>query len=250
MAESEGGANPFGPGVARVLSGAPVGEAVAPREAATVLVLRDRPAGGIETYMVRRAGRLAFMGGVHVFPGGRVDSTDPHREAAAVREVEEEVGVRLDVRDLRLWARWITPVIEPKRFDAWFFLAALPAGEQAEAVPGEVTDGLWIAPAEAVARAERKEMILAPPTVWNLMELSAFTSVAEALQAAVGREITPFLPRALELEDGVLALLLPADPAYDDPTAPVPVGEQQRFLLDDGRWVVRGAPGTGPRTPG
>ncbi len=242
MATSEGGLNPFGPGVARVLSGVPVGEAVAPREAATVLVLRDGPNGEIETYMVQRSGRLAFMGGAHVFPGGRVDSTDPNREAAAVREVEEEVGVRLDVRGLRLWARWITPVIEPKRFDAWFFFAALPAGEVAEAVPGEVTGGLWVTPGEALARAERKEMILAPPTVWSLMELQAFTNVAQALEATSGREITPFLPPALELEGGTLALLLPGDPAYDDPTADVPLAVQRRFLHDHGRWIVRGAP--------
>ena len=29
---------------------------------------------------------------------------------------------------LRPWARWITPVVEPRRFDARFFAAALPAG--------------------------------------------------------------------------------------------------------------------------
>jgi 8-oxo-dGTP pyrophosphatase MutT (NUDIX family) len=46
-----------------------------PRPAATVVVLRDGP-GGPEVFMVRRHEGTAFMGGAHVFPGGRVDAAD------------------------------------------------------------------------------------------------------------------------------------------------------------------------------
>src|SRR3954454_9458825 len=46
-----------------------------PRPAATVVVLRDSSAGP-EVFMVRRHEATAFMGGAHVFPGGRVDSRD------------------------------------------------------------------------------------------------------------------------------------------------------------------------------
>ncbi len=45
------------------------------RSAATVLVLRDTAAGP-EVFMVRRHEGTAFMGGAHVFPGGRVDGAD------------------------------------------------------------------------------------------------------------------------------------------------------------------------------
>jgi 8-oxo-dGTP pyrophosphatase MutT (NUDIX family) len=45
------------------------------RPAATVVVLRDGPAGP-EVFMVRRHQGTAFMGGAHVFPGGRVDAAD------------------------------------------------------------------------------------------------------------------------------------------------------------------------------
>jgi 8-oxo-dGTP pyrophosphatase MutT (NUDIX family) len=90
------------------------------RPAATVVVLRDGP-GGPEVFMVRRHERTAFMGGAHVFPGGRVDAADgdadatwcdgldhaarqldglPPAEAvayhvAAARELFEEAGVLL-----------------------------------------------------------------------------------------------------------------------------------------------------------
>ena len=84
------------------------------------MVLRDSPAGP-EVFMVRRHEGTAFMGGAHVFPGGRVDPTDgdadadwcdgiahaarqldglPPAEAvayhvAAARELFEEAGVLL-----------------------------------------------------------------------------------------------------------------------------------------------------------
>ena len=90
------------------------------RPAATVVVLRDSPAGP-EVFMVRRHEGTAFMGGAHVFPGGRVDAADgdaddswcdgiahaarqldglPPAEAvayhvAAARELFEEAGVLL-----------------------------------------------------------------------------------------------------------------------------------------------------------
>jgi 8-oxo-dGTP pyrophosphatase MutT (NUDIX family) len=52
-----------------------------PRPAATVVVLRDGPAGP-EVFMVRRHEGTAFMGGAHVFPGGRVDAADGDGDAA------------------------------------------------------------------------------------------------------------------------------------------------------------------------
>ncbi|HMB79260.1 MAG TPA: hypothetical protein VKI43_04310, partial [Vicinamibacterales bacterium] len=52
-----------------------------PRPAATVVVLRDGPAGP-EVFMVRRHADTAFMGGAHVFPGGRVDAADGNADGA------------------------------------------------------------------------------------------------------------------------------------------------------------------------
>jgi 8-oxo-dGTP pyrophosphatase MutT (NUDIX family) len=48
---------------------------VAARPAATVVLLRDTPAGP-EVYLVKRAASMAFAGGRYAFPGGRVDPGD------------------------------------------------------------------------------------------------------------------------------------------------------------------------------
>jgi len=47
---------------------------VSARPASTVVLLR--PADPFEIFLVRRSDSIAFMGGAHVFPGGRVDATD------------------------------------------------------------------------------------------------------------------------------------------------------------------------------
>ncbi|WP_209307619.1 hypothetical protein [Geodermatophilus sp. DF01-2] len=50
-------------------------EVVEPRDAATVVLLRDG-ARGLEVYLLRRRPTMAFAAGMHVFPGGAVDPRD------------------------------------------------------------------------------------------------------------------------------------------------------------------------------
>ncbi len=64
---------------------------------------------------------------------------------------------------LRPWARWITPVIEPRRFDTRFFAAALPAGQRTRDVGGEASEVAWVMPDEALAAGNRREILLFPP---------------------------------------------------------------------------------------
>lgn len=53
----------------------------APRAAATVVLLREG-ATGMEVLLQRRHAQLANMGGVHVFPGGKLDAADTVLDAA------------------------------------------------------------------------------------------------------------------------------------------------------------------------
>ncbi len=46
-----------------------------PRDAATVLMLRDAP-GGLEVFLLRRASASDVLAGAYVFPGGKIDAAD------------------------------------------------------------------------------------------------------------------------------------------------------------------------------
>ncbi len=93
---------------------------------------------------------------------------------------------------LRPWSRWITPVVEERRFDARFFAAALPPGQRTRDVGGEAAQVAWIRPADAIAAGRRKEIVLWLPTAVSLGELADCASVAAALAAP--RQVTPLLP--------------------------------------------------------
>ena len=245
-----------------------------PRDAATVMLLRDGQAGRLEVYMLRRKPSMAFAPGAMVFPGGSVDPRDADEQVAwagpdaeywgqvfdappelaralvcaAVRETFEESGVLLAgpsagevVADttsdeweadrralldrsvslaellarrglvlradlLRPWSRWITPVIEPRRFDTRFFAAALPAGQRTRDVGGEASAVAWIEPAEALAAGRRGELALMPPTMVSLTELAACGSLQNVLTGP--REVAPVIPE-LHLREGAVWLTFP-----------------------------------------
>jgi len=213
------------------------------RDAATVILLRPEAGGGYSVYLVKRAHAVAFMGGAHVFPGGRVDKkTDASPEAAGCREVLEEAKVRLDPAALIEFARWVTPEVEPKRFDARFYVAVVPADERGGVDQHEVTEGAWLTPMDALLAAERSEIALPPPTLWNLQDLARLPTIDMVLSEArrrVAAGVEVMCPRALEAPAllGRIVLTLPGDPQYDDPAAPEPSEERKRrFELVEGRW--------------
>ena len=48
----------------------------APRASATLVLLRDSPRNGVEVFLLRRHAASAVLGGVFVFPGGKLDPSD------------------------------------------------------------------------------------------------------------------------------------------------------------------------------
>jgi 8-oxo-dGTP pyrophosphatase MutT (NUDIX family) len=194
------------------------GPATAPRQAASVILLRG---GGerLEVLLVRRTPKARFMGGVWVFPGGAVDQSegegdDAHR-AAAVRELYEEASVKLaDPRQLIKFSRWITPAEVKIRFDTHFFLASLPQGQEPEVDGQECVDLIWQTPQDALEAYRSEKLALVFPTIKHLEQLGAFASESELLRYAHGREVLPVQPRVL-LEGEVARVLLPGEPGYE-----------------------------------
>jgi 8-oxo-dGTP pyrophosphatase MutT (NUDIX family) len=132
--------------------------------------------------------------------------------SASLGEVLGRRGLVLRAGLLIPWARWITPEASPRRFDTWFFAAALPPGQTATAAPeghadpGESDSGTWLRPAAALEAARAGQITLLPPTAVTLEELAGPDDVAGLL--ACRRVIAPRLPRVV-VEDGQARLAMP-----------------------------------------
>lgn len=237
------------------------------RPAATVMLVRDTPAGlarDIEVFLMRRHRAMEFAGGVIVFPGGGVDDRDRGADidwhgpapswwaerfgiddelaralvCAAARETFEESGVlfagpaddsdllvddagvyaaqraeltagtlsfgdflrgeglilRADL--LRPWANWVTPEEErTRRYDTYFFVGALPAGQRADGDNTESDLAGWSTPQAALADFSAQRNFLLPPT-WTQLDSLAGRTVEQVL--AVQRRITAVQPTLTE----------------------------------------------------
>ncbi|HEY3603889.1 MAG TPA: NUDIX hydrolase [Sporichthyaceae bacterium] len=250
---------------------------VPPRDAATVMLLRERD-DATQVYTLRRQKTMNFGAGMYVFPGGSVDPRDASAEirwfgpppaqwaaafgvsedlaralvCAAVRETFEESGVLLAGPDehsvvadtsgedweadrralldrtlhmsdfldqrglcvradlLRPWAHWITPEVEPTRFDTRFFVAAMPTGQRTREFGEEADRVEWIAPGAAVERWKAGALKVMPPTLITIAELAEYKTVADTLAGAADRVIRPILPK-VELRGEEAHVLLDAE---------------------------------------
>jgi 8-oxo-dGTP pyrophosphatase MutT (NUDIX family) len=99
----------------------------------------------------------------------------------------ENLVLRADL--LRPWANWVTPEKErTRRYDTYFFVAALPAGQRADGENTESDAVGWRTPESAIADFEAHRNILLPPT-WTQLDALAGHTVSEVL--SVERRIAP-----------------------------------------------------------
>jgi 8-oxo-dGTP pyrophosphatase MutT (NUDIX family) len=177
-----------------------------PAAAASVILLRDGPSG-LETYLLHRHARMAFAPSMVVFPGGRLDAVDTSGEGdpirrCALRETSEETGVVLTETDLHPWAHWITPEIEPRRYDTTFFVAAMPDDQEAADISGETDHADWSTPGEALAAQRTGRISMLPLTMSILIELADLATVADVINQTIDRTIEPVLPQLVETNSG------------------------------------------------
>ena len=113
------------------------------------------------------------------------------------------------------WTRWITPEGEPRRFDARFFAAALPAGQLATGHAAESDHTAWLRPADAIAAARVGEISLLPPTATTLNDFAVAAAAGHGVAEILGRPplIEPIMP-LLAVEDGAAWLHIPDEVGY------------------------------------
>lgn len=113
-------------------------------------------------------------------------------------------SLRLYAEDFPRAGRWVTPSWMPVRFDARFFLAEVPAETQAEVWPGELAEGAWVRPVDALLAWAEGRALLHPPNHFTLEALLEAPSV-EAARARMVEAPSTESPHAhpVEFQRGV-----------------------------------------------
>lgn len=213
-----------------------------PIPAATVVLLRDDPAG-LEVLMLRKTSKISF-GGMWVFPGGRIDaadrppggSDDDAARNAAAREAQEEAGLELRGDAFVQFAHWTPPPANTKRFSTWFYLAHLTGREPVVIDGGEIEEHRWIRPQAALDRHAEGEIDLVPPTWVTLYQLSHFDSAAHALETLSAWPVKVYETRIGKRGDGVRVAMWAGDAGYADWDANA-AGPRHRLVMTRGGFT-------------
>lgn len=103
---------------------------------------------------------------------------------------------------LALQDHWITPEMEPRRYDTWFFSALLPERQVADDRTSEAEEAVWRRPAHALqeARAGRARML--PPTLVQLERIARWRDLAPV---TVSRSrLAPVMPAPIREGDRII----------------------------------------------
>ncbi|MCC6764911.1 MAG: NUDIX hydrolase [Deltaproteobacteria bacterium] len=160
--------------------------------------------------------------------------------AVAFAEIVRREGLTLRTGDLGYFSRWITPVHAPRRYDARFFVAPVPADQAPLHDERETTSAAWWTPADALAGAVDGSIVLTPPQARTLEELIDLGTMARVLASTRERTVTPILPKVVQIGDR-MGVLYPGDVDYDEtePGAALPAerdGRLNRIIMDDAGW--------------
>jgi len=103
---------------------------------------------------------------------------------------------------LGVWAAWLTPVFEPRRYRTWFFVADLPEGQRTRDVSTESDQVTWLPALQAVSEVESQQLLMLPPTYLTCLEVGQYADPAGVLEAAHGRSVEMFMPEVVQNDEG------------------------------------------------
>ncbi|GCE18147.1 NUDIX hydrolase [Dictyobacter kobayashii] len=131
-----------------------------------------------------------------------------HQQQGSMKELLTNEQLVLATEQLHYFSHWITPEASPRRYDTHFFLAKAPGAQEAIYDQLETSDGIWVAPGEALKRYEAGTFNLAFPTIYQLRELEVFPTVQAALVAADQHYVKTQRPVMVE-KDGQTQIIMP-----------------------------------------
>ncbi len=142
---------------------------------------------------------------------------DWERDRAALEAKELAFTEFLDRRGLVLrtdllgvWAAWLTPVFEPRRYRTWFFVADLPEGQRTRDVSTESDHVTWLPALQAVEAVEAEELLMLPPTYLTCLEVGQYAHPDAVLEASRDRSVEMFTPEVEEGDGGSTLSIPPA----------------------------------------
>ena len=124
-------------------------------------------------------------------------------EGVPFARVLRRLGARLDGAAIEYIAHWVTPAVEPRRYDTRFFAARVPRGAAAVYDEREMTDAVWLTPCAALDRHRHGRLPMIFPTIRTLEDLGDFATVEELLLHYRARAITRVQPTIVRTATGV-----------------------------------------------
>lgn len=154
---------------------------------------------------------------------------DVDRGHRRLRDVLDEEALLIDGDAIVDIGRWITPVGPPRRYDTRFFVARMPARQEAIVDAVEAVHAEWRRPADALAEWAAGGLVMLPPTVAWLRILERYDHVDALLAAARAAHGPGASPRVVGDDRGAFRVILPDEDGY--------LGPDSRDAL---AWVYEG----------
>lgn len=152
-----------------------------------------------------------------------LDQLSRERDADFLAQIEAQ-GMQLAVDQVWWLCHWITDPDLPKRFDARFFVARMPADQEPVADEGETFEPVWISPADALRRHEEGRFSMIFPTIRTLRRLAMFPTSQSVLDAcATERPLWVSSPRGAHFR-GQVERYSEHEPPYGELQLVVPDG--------------------------
>jgi 8-oxo-dGTP pyrophosphatase MutT (NUDIX family) len=123
----------------------------------------------------------------------------------SLRDLLTDLGMRPAFETLVPFSHWVTPVALAARFDAYFFVAEMPLGQEALHCTIETSEGVWLTPSQVLDGDY--QIVFA--TAQHLRRIAPFARVADLVEFARAKAIRRIQPELVESGSGVSVVLPP-----------------------------------------